>query len=534
MKVYDLGVGQLGQRPETLKVLAWPVNAWTCYVPENLVPPLNIFEKLILSLIQKEIIKNQSDLKYILSEQVGLNKELVENVVDECCKKYTDQRRKDLKLNADAEKNLEAMVDGISLEMEMSDTMKKVYLFQDLVTNTVIPCFNIEKLPADYEAKKIDDENCVTIEYNDISTQPKTSSISNALYYWTKIQKDIRNNEASQDNSIEIEQVPNEAEENLEEDLFEIEETKTLADNEKQERNLKSITIYDDEPTKLILKGYLAFNPNNPEDVEVISPFGNNFNNWFKKIINRVRVTYPSFNEELQLFLMLKKEENMDKIAFDNNLNVRLFEDFPIISNDAKYRKLKKAIEDLTKDYQRIFQGEDETTNFVKNLRTAIEVVFREVVKINKEIYNLKYDYVYDQHNYESKLRKYKQEISQIVDAQRLDEEIKKRFHNKGIFLNIANTRGGPEKGNPKDCAALILLYANRYRESAAMEFVKSYQHIFIDLFTLVGLGTDAGHAGGNYVNMSFTPDKVEKYYSDYENIVRAIFPLLIEGEKDG
>ena len=31
--------------------------------------------------------------------------------------------------------------------------MKKIYLFEDLITNTVIPCFNIEELPDEIEAK---------------------------------------------------------------------------------------------------------------------------------------------------------------------------------------------------------------------------------------------------------------------------------------------------------------------------------------------------------------------------------------------
>ena len=50
MKLYDFGVDSKGRKPEALKALAWPVNAWTCYIPDNVNPKLNILEKLILLL----------------------------------------------------------------------------------------------------------------------------------------------------------------------------------------------------------------------------------------------------------------------------------------------------------------------------------------------------------------------------------------------------------------------------------------------------------------------------------------------------
>ena len=104
MRLYDLGVESLGQKPEALKALAWPVNAWACFVPENLDPPLNIFEKLILSLIDKQIVRTKSDLKYVLSKEIGLNGNLVENIVENCCEKHTDKRKKIY----ESKKNLES------------------------------------------------------------------------------------------------------------------------------------------------------------------------------------------------------------------------------------------------------------------------------------------------------------------------------------------------------------------------------------------------------------------------------------------
>ena len=529
MKLFDLGVEQDGRKPESLKALAWPVNAWACYVPENFDPPLNIFEKLILSLIDKGIAKTKSELKYILSNQIGLNKELVSNIVDECCEKHTDHRfKKELKLDVEAKNNLKTMQEGISLEMQMSEKMKKVYLFQDLITNTVIPCFNIDKLPADYEAKEIDDNNCVAINHNKITTQPKTASINNALYYWTKIQKNKRNDEGSTESLSDMEKAPMPENDDFEDGIFEVEEPITHEAKKDKIKNLKCITIYDDEPTPLVVKGYLGFNPNNPTCVDVISPFGSDFDNWFMKIVNRVRTIDNDFNEELQLFLMDKTEVFKEHIAFDNDLDIQLFDDFPVICNDEKYASLKKSIRDLSKVFARILKGEeDEYSNFAKNLRTAIEVIFREAIKANPDIYRMKYDY----NDPTSGFRKFKAEITQIVDAQGLDDEIRRKFHNQDIWKNAINTYGGTNNGNPKDNAALILLYANKHPNSAVMEFVKSYQHIFVDLFDLVRVGN--GEAHGNY-KQEYTPAKIEQYYAQYENIVRAIYSHLIKGVSDG
>lgn len=525
MKVFDLGVEQLGQKPEALKALVWPVNAWACYVPDNLVSELNIFEKLILTLIHGKVVKSKNELKNILSEQIGLNKVLVENVVNECCKKYTkdSERRKELELKVDAIELLEKMENGISLDMKMSDTLRKVYLFQDLVTNTVVPCFNINNLPEPYEAMDIDEANCVQIDYNDISTQPKTSSVNNALYYWARIQKDIRTNDVDKDNSINLSS-------SAEKDEFAEESDKitTLSEKESKSFNLEHITIYDDEPTKMMLKGYLYFNPENPEDVEVISPFGSNYNNWFKKIVNRVRAVNEQFNEELHLFLDLQKEENKDKIAFNNTLNVDLFDEFPLIINESKYHQLKEKIESLTKNFISIKNGDGSSEDFVGKLRIAIEAILKEVQINNKSIYKIREEF-----HQSDDYRRYKLDINQTVSNLRLSEDVARRYIGRKIFEHVKDIWKQEYSGNPKDCVAILLVYANRHKNSPVNVFVDQYRDLLLTIPDLCDMGSNnALHYNGKTLNL--TVEEVENYYADYENIVRAIFPLLIEGENNG
>ena len=53
-----------------------------------------------------------------------------------------------------------------------------LYLIQDAVTNTVVPCFNVDILPEDGDYELIEDRNCICLQGIDVS-QPKTVAIAN-------------------------------------------------------------------------------------------------------------------------------------------------------------------------------------------------------------------------------------------------------------------------------------------------------------------------------------------------------------------
>jgi hypothetical protein len=452
-----------------------------------------------------------------------LNEDLVENVLDECTKKYFNQSyKKELILKSEAEKILKAIEGDISPDMVMSDATKKIYLFQDAVTNMIVPCFNIENLPAENESEFMEDRNCVIMQSCHVE-QPKTAAISNALRLWGRIFKAINMGETVAENNIDMETKPDDYED---EEVLIMEDApvRTLADKEDKPKRIDAITVFDDEPRKYVAKGYLAFNQNNPTEIEIISPFGSIFDNWFMKLVNKLRASDKVFAEELELFLMEKAEAFKDTIAFGNDLDVQLFDDFPVICNDKKYVVLKKAIKDLSKDVDRIRKGEDESTNFVKNMRTAIEVMFRIVIQANPDIAKLKTSY----HGENDFYYKYKYEIRQLVETNRLNDDIKQRYIQKGIYTNMIN----PYQGNTKDNAALILLYANKNSSSHVMKFVKDYDHIFVEILDLINLGNDASHGGKKYTEMHFSKEEAEQYYSQYENIVRALYNCLVEGDK--
>ena len=529
MKLYNFGADVRGRQPDTYKPIAWPINVWACYIPDNVNPKLNILEKLILSLVGKGLARTDREIKDILVKQIGMNSDLIDNVLADCKKDYFDKRHgTELVLNTHAKTLLEAIDGEITPEMQMSDLTKKVYLIQDAVTNTVVPCFSVDTLPEDGDYELIEDQNCISLQAID-SSQPKTAAITNALRHWGKIRKAIDSGELSQENQVDMETEPSDFED--EDFILDENPVKALSESTDKPKQISSITVYDDEPKSYFAIAYVAFNPSNPTEIEIISPLGKVYDNWFMKLVNRLRVYDKSFTEELQLFLMERTELFKDRIAFGNDMEIQLFDDFPLICNSPAYADLKKAIRDLSKDVVRFRQGDDETTNFAKNLRTAIEVIFRTAINAHPEIKAQKKDYCgfeKDKTAFQQDFNRYKLKIRQVVETNRLNADIKQRYSTQGIYKNMAD----PRSSNPKDNAALILLYASKTPANFATQFVIDYDHVFIDMYDLYHLGTDAGHAGANFTTMNFSLHNVETYYSQYENIVRALFSCFIEGEK--
>ena len=530
MKLYDFGADSKGRKPEALKALAWPVNAWTCYIPDNVNPELNILEKLILSLVSKGIATTKESIKEILVKQLKLNDDLVENVLEECSQNHFNKNYKEFRLKADSEKALAALEGEIAPGMEMSDTMKKVYLLQDAVTNVVVPCFNVEQLQPENDYTLIEDRNCVILRPV-FFAQPRTAAINNALRLWGRIFKAMNSGETVSENSFDMETTP--GDDINSDDGFGLDETpvNTLEDKENAPKRIEAITVFDDEPKTYYAKGYLAFNPSNPSEIEVVSPFGAYFDNWFMKLVNRLRMTNKAFSEELELFLLEKTEQFRDTVAFGNDLDIQLFDDFPVICNDKKHADLKKAIVELSKSVELFRRGDDDTIAYVTKMRTAIEVMFRTVIGANPEIKKIKSAYRGkwpEKSGYNCDFDIYSADLRRLVETYRLNSEIKSLYKNTGIYNNMI----APYQGNTKDNAALILIYALKNPGSDAMKLVKNYDYLFVEILTLINLGNDASHGGKKYIEMYYSKDEAERYYSQFENIVRALYTNLVEGER--
>lgn len=118
VRLYDLGVECVEHQREKIKMFAWPIAAWKCYIPNSLSPDINILEKMVLMLVSRCLAETKGDIRAILCDQIGMNSELVKNVIDTCIEKYMDKRHSKLVLNENAKKLLASVNDGISLKAD--------------------------------------------------------------------------------------------------------------------------------------------------------------------------------------------------------------------------------------------------------------------------------------------------------------------------------------------------------------------------------------------------------------------------------
>ena len=544
MKMYDFGADTKSVSANERKAFAWPVAVWSCYIPENESQDINILEHLILQLVNK----GYKEPKSILCTKVGFNKDLVEASLESCSDKgYFDQRHTDLTLSEDGKKMLGKYDNPYSADLETSRKSKKVYMIQDLITKSVIPVFNIEKLPQFYT----EDDSALEIHYENFTgKKPRSASQKTAMRYWARLCQNKRKGLVSGTNTIDVSQPPEKTE--LVEEFIPFEdevdwesvhdggsvqdnEVKTLADKEaeleqqKQETNVKNLTIVDDSPEVYWARGYIAINRNAPDEVIIISPFGESLDDWFRTVINRLRTCDSDLEEELQLFLMVKKDELKDTIAFGNDLDIALFNEFPYICNDPEYKAVKATIKRLSVSKTRFQKGEDDTLNYAQALRTAYEASFRLVVKKNPYLFDAK-ELEYDD---------YKNNLDMLVHSYSfLNHNVYREYSGYNIYKNM--TQANEDEGYATAFLTMFLMDAWRDRNGNSMDLLRNMPGLPIRIKELTsnlrgcdrkGAGNTASHGSDEIADLKFTEYKALQQYQEFEDIFRAIYNRFMEGK---
>lgn len=561
VRLYDLGVESTEHQREKVKMFAWPIAAWKCYIPNSLSPDVNILEKMVLMLVARGLAETKGDIRAILCDQIGMNPELVKNIIDTCIEKYMDKRHVKLALNENAKKTLASIEGGISLKADPSESMKAVYLFEDLISRTVLPCFNIAELPTEY--LMADDGEYIRIgtdalgEYS--TQQPKTAMINDAIRKWARVKRQLQSGESEETARVNIEEPETLAtsDEYDSDDEPDIEvpkdgiiiETSTADGTLSIDYTLKNdeiarIAIYDDRPTKLLVKGYFVFDPDYPDEAEILSPFGPAYNEWFRKIIRHHLSEDENFRAELQLFKDDTIEQLKGKIAFKNDLEIALFDEYPLICNDqVRFGSLKKAIEDLAKSHAKILHGENEAKHFAGDIRTAVEILFKSAVKENPIL--LDADAILGKgspypnptngreanENQRWRKSRYDLLLSRLASQIGMDHDILYKFKSPKIFGNLENdfrNRTNVERsGNTKDLLAMIMVYSAENASSKYCRFIREFCNYLSVTYDMTGLGNGAVHSA----NVNLTSQQAEQYYAQFEMIVRSVYSWFLEVE---
>lgn len=550
VKLYDFGVDMQNISANERKAIAWPVAIWSCYIPESEANSLNILEHLILQLVDRKV----ENIEYLLCKQVGFNEELVGAAISSCNDKgYFDKRA----LNKREDKRYVLTVDGKSIlgkydnpydfDLSASKRNKKIYMIQDLVTKSVIPIFDTEKLPDFY----VEDNTAIEVHYdNFIGRKPKSASMKVALKYWARLCNNRRMGIVSGSNKINTtsveesvgtieEYIPFEDEvvwEEVEETtMTEENQVKTLynkeAEQEQEEKNnnLANITILDDSPEIYYARGFIALNKNNPDEAIVLSPFGERMDDWFRAVINRLRACDESFEEEILLFLMMKKDELKDIVAFGNDMKIELFDRFPFISNNNEFADLKRAIEALVRTRDRIIDGNDETHNFTENRATALQIALRHV--IDRHIEMLQKNISFED---------YRMAIKGLVHSYGFDEDIIRNYlsSDKAIYNNMKKCKEG--NGHITGYSALFLVDAWKNKDGMSMDMLKAmpeFTEIIYDITRPRNTSTH-GNKGKNgekgYAELYISKDEAIQGYKDFEEIFIALYARFMEGRING
>ncbi len=531
VQVYDLNSDCDGISAEERQAIAWPVAMWRCNIPENIESKINALEKLILSLIA---IGNV-DVREVLCFQVGLDRTLVNTAIEECkAKGYINKRSTVLTLNQEGECMLSEENNAYSEDQKMSKNLKVIYLFQDLVTQSVIPCFNIKNKPVSWEY--FEDGDIIRLRYPDVKKEkPKTASIESSLRYWSRISKwsspisepqaTVKYEPSGQDDLVGFDP----SEDDIDwRDLNETdgEETVTMADKEAKEQaeseRVDVLTIYDDHPEIIYLKAFVAIDVDNVNEPIVISPFGNLYDNWFRTIFRRLRVADTEFADEIDLFIEDRKEVLADKIAFNNDLEIELFDRFPVICNAPKYSGLKASISDLYKAKNRYFDGDTETGTRDLNVKfgTALQSLLKEVLKSHSSLIRGK---KLDFEDYKLKIKSLRQSYPALTN----DAGIRGYEENFRLYKNAQVEKA--DKAYATSCIALMLLDANDNPKGKSMMLLHAYPEFVSDIAYVAGERNKIDHANEGFEKIKYKPEEVKSKFETFEKIVTSIYGYFLE-----
>lgn len=538
-QLYDFGTDAAFISANERRAVAWPVAVWSCYIPENETQNINILEHLILQLVNK----NFTDPKSILCGQVGFNKDLVDAAIEACRDKgYFDGRYKELKLSADGESAVGKYDNPYESDLNISKNSKKIYMIQDLVTRNIVPVFDLYRLPEFY----IEDESVLVIPYDGIDgRKPKSSSVRTALRYWARLCSNRRIGIEPGVKGIDMSQPP--AKEDLKTDeLFFEDEVSwesvaaavdreedtvvTLAEKEeekqqeKADREVKNITILDDSPDIYYARGFIAINRNAPDEILVISPFGDRLNDWYRTLVTRLRFGNEDFEEEIQFFLEEKKEELKDLIPLGSQLEreIELFIEYPRVCNSDEFYVLKKQIMSLAESKRRFEQGENDTKNFAWSIRDAYQALLNGVILKNQHL--LQYTSM--------EFSAYQSDLRMLVSSYDMfNDDIEREYKSIHMYKNMTNASN--TDGYATSYMSLLLMDAWNDKNGKSMELLRLRNDLplIIKKRASTTIAERARNDGNKFHMFTGTYDvkEVENQYQEFEAIFRLVYNMFME-----
>ncbi len=377
---YIVNLGQNTLKPHFFsRKIAWPVYFWKAIMPTVLTEELDILQKLVLSLAKINQL-NDGNVFY----QLGISKELIRTAKESC------QQQGYLRSNGSLTESGEKLLsNSLNIEKDMLTNFEQIYIFRDGLTGDIIPNFKVTELPG-AKSQPCDYIFKGTMNYK--SQKPNFVDIGQAL----KIRKQINRiaDTLQQDYASEIV----EAEQfSMVDDLdFSVEEVdwELINDdgelevmNEQEDKGStletsnpkgkSTIKIVSHQSDIIYVEANLYIDPDLPERTMVTSPFGENEDDWFTKHMFMYAKKDDKLQEILEFFQEEAKEELIDQYPFNNDLNIRLFERYPIIANYDIWEPLRNQIEATERAYNRLIDGHEDYDTFYMRAQRTLEAVLK-------------------------------------------------------------------------------------------------------------------------------------------------------------
>lgn len=496
------------------KVIAWPVRMYECLVPDNIGQSINPLQKLILGLIKDNKNSVNNLLKNFLLTEIGLQENFINNLIEECQDKGFIVIKEGIASLTNKGKETIRYFDSTEDYIPNVDSLKKVYLFQDLVSGMVIPYFSMSQPPTNKTF--IDDDKIIEISKSKTNNRVSIQQIKNATLRWKRIYKEIKNEDSFVEREIEIE----------DEDMFVDQPQQIYQEKDNLLNEEKGFYLEDEKGKEFYLRGFIVFDEKNIEQVKVVSPFGKYFDFWFSKILGFEAKSNQILKEKLEIFILEKKEEFKDIIPFDDPENVEIFKDVPQICNDEKYQNLKKVILEFDanlKAYKR--EGKVFVSSVLTSIRRVLEVLTKYCVNSVEDIESI-YDFYREE---KCCFEHYKTDLEYFFVVNNFPEEMRWLSNNKEIYTNLQNqiNRKGKNEndtGNTKNHVGILMLYAFRNEGSKVYSFIKDYTSIILDIFWLAGEGNDGTHKIENLK----TQEELDKVVNKLNGVIRVCFKELL------
>lgn len=488
--------------------LAWPVKVYKCLIPADVSKEVNILEELILKLI-KNVFTERNILKNFLKCEIALDEKLINNVISDCEDKGLIAV-KDSKISLSPKgKETLANLESQIVDLTKCNMLKKVVVFQDLVSGRVIPCFSKDQPPVNFEKAEGNSEWLILPKKQ---TNPiKIKNIKNAILYWDKIYKAMRTGESTKKIDIDV----------SEGDLFDIKTIAPIQEDSYIEID-KGFEIIDNKPEEMYIKALMYTDEVNCLTPKIESPFGESLNSWFEQVFMLELAMTHEIKEMIELFIEESKEEFKDKIAFENKENIELFDEFPIICNDEKYESLKQIIERvyITKN-QVVEKGQD-----VGIVLSALRIFGAEIVRVMlKSIHNI--ESIYNMYVGDNGVKKYRSNLEYVFCTNNGLESCEYFAHNEDLFNHIQDIiKRKKEKDDIeiKPGLILLLLYSVNYPDCKITQFIRDYPNIIVELKDI----SFDGNSGAHKAITKIDQNKVFRKIPEYMNIVRVVFSQYI------